>query len=252
MSNLDLILMNNRSRAIKTATELFSRLTVKDISQPKTIEEARANLRRFYGCVDGNLVVLVHTYNSKKAPVDLRAGRRVNGEWVYKYAKDRKRAPLHSAILKVETEQPYHYVTIDINALQGLDDLYSVTRSGLLYGTPDPSFTMNLVINLKEPVVENSPEFHSRLLEQLRESKERVVGEYSSDAWLQDPTAYCLFANDDPALSSYGGYYLYSCKEGFRWRWRQVNNKHLRYLDWLLLGPFAPYQYGKAKEELAA
>jgi hypothetical protein len=241
-----------QSNHIKVSIASLNPLSVANITPPKTIEEGRANLKRFYGCVDGNLVVLLHTHNRSGESLKIIEGKRIDGLWVATRASKNIPEP-HPAINYIKRHERYLFAFVDVDKIENLYDLYEITGSGMFNnGAHDPSFTLNLVQNLDAPLVENKPDHFYDLMEFLRESRERVGGDYLEDAWLNDASGYALFANDDPALKRFGGFYPYSVEEGFSWRWRQMNNSHTRYLHWLLLGPVSPYEYSDSSEDVAA
>jgi hypothetical protein len=241
-----------QSNHIKTSISSLNPLSVANISRPKSIEEGRANLKRFYGCVDGNLVVLLHNQTRSGESLRIPEGKRVDGLWVNTGRRKNIPAP-HPAISSIKRHESYMFAFVDIEKMESLYDLYQITGSGMFNnGAYDPSFTLNLVQNLDSPLVENRPEYFYDLMEFLRDCWERVGGEHLEDAWLSDASRYALFANEDPALKRFGGFYSYSVEEGFSWRWRQMNNTHTRYLHWLLLGPFAPYHFEDSKVSVAA
>lgn len=223
------------------------------IKQPKTLEEGRLNLKRFYGCVDGCLVVMLKSHNLTGERFTCSGGERVNGHWKHSSCCHRSCSEPHVAIKRlIPLGQRVTLVFIDVEQMNSLDDLYKIKVSEMVDRAHDPSFTMNLIENLEAPLVENDDGYTDDLNTFLKTCYARKGGMNIDNAWLNDEKSYGIFSNDDPALKDIGGFYNFSVVESFDWRWRQMNNRHTRYLHWLLLGPFAPYQYSGAGEDIAA
>ncbi len=248
MSNKNTKMINRIKKAIAPLTPVL----LKDIPRPQTVEEGRANLRRFYGCINGRLEVRLHRKDLNNNEVQFPNGERVKDSWHYYFPEDKVYPEPHEAIVEVMKIGGYVYLSIDPDKVDNLEDLYKITKSGCFNKAHDPSFTMNLIMGGNKPIVEGTPHTISDTFRFMKEVQERLGDKYFADAWLKDPTGYRLYPNDDPALQNSGGFFYYSVEMALGERWRQINNRETRYLHWLLLGPFAPYQFGTASEELAA
>jgi hypothetical protein len=248
MSNKQLKAINR----IKKAIAPLSPVLLKDIPRPQTVEEGRANLKRFYGCRDGGLVIYLSNHDLNGNVIEFPDGERVNGEWKYWNSDRSNFLQPHIAITKIVNLGSYFYVLVDPDKMSNLSDLYEITKSGRFNGAHDPSFTMNLIVGRDQPILECVATSTRETFKLLKDCQARLGEKYFADAWLKDPTAYRLYSNYDSALKRYVGFYDYSVQKGFNWRWREINNLETRYLHWLLLGPLAPYRYGDESEELAA
>ena len=237
---------------IKKAIMPLTPVLLKDIPRPQTVEEGRANLRRFYGCVDGNLQVLLHRENLYGEEIRLPDGERVNGVWYNFSSDDSHYEEPHEAIVDVIKAGSCAYVSVDPDKLEFLTDLYGVTKSGCFNGGHDPSFSMNLIMGGYCPIPESTEEGVYETWRLICECRDNGGRRGDIDTWLSDPTVYHLFSNRDNAVKRYGSFYSYVFEKNFRLRWRQMNNQETRYLHWLLLGPFAPYQYCTLNNEVAA
>jgi hypothetical protein len=241
---------------INEAIAPLSPVSLNQVCQPKTVEEGRANLKRYYGCIGDELIVLVPTRQRRGVGKKIKRwdGQRQGDKWLPSFNRKTgyNRNEPHKAITSASTSKDYCYVKVDINYLNNLSDLYQITESGMLYGSADPVFTMNLVIGGESPFLEDDDDYLSKLVCFTREYKERYPHLYSDEAWLSDRSAYRLLSNEDTGLTRFRNFHFHMDSKGLGNRWRQMNEYHTRYLHWLLLGPFAPYQYGESTGEVAA
>jgi hypothetical protein len=248
MSNKKTKMINRVKKAIAPLTPVL----LKDIPRPQTVEEGRANLRRFYGCIDGNLQVLLSRRDLSGNEIAIPNGERTNGLWCNRFPEDQEYPEPHDAVVEVMKIGPHVYVSVDPDKLECLPDLYSVTNSGCFNGAEDPSFKMNLIIGRDAPILDHTDSGLYQTWELMRECKHKAGYGGDIDSWLNDPTVFRLFSNTDVAIRRYGGFKSYAFEKDFRLRWRQMNNQETRYLHWLLLGPFAPYIFVDSDKELAA
>lgn len=241
------------SNRIKDATALLSPILLKDIHQPSTVEEGRANLRKFYGCANGELIVVLR-YSCRRS--ENRAprweGSRRNGKWhpSKRQGTDRREPP--NAVTSAIHRGTFCEIRLDVDELDNLSEIYAATKSGSLYGASDPFITMNLILGGDDPFLENYDDYAARLIRLLEDGRQTRGGEYNEDVWLNNPSVYSLYSNGDKALKPFTDFYNYMTIKGLNNRWRQLSEQHTRYLHWLLLGPFAPFRYDELARNMAA
>jgi len=234
--------VNSVNKAILKARSELTSMPLKDIIRPTSIEEGRANLKRFYGCVDGDLLVLLDSKDKYGSTIKFNEGSRKNGEW--DSFNENARSPIpHSAINNLIVIGEYAFADVNIDKMQSLSDLYKITESGGLRGREDPSFTMNLILGGENPITEYDNHYTIKSLTLFEEIGGRFNLKYNLADWVKDSSAFDIYDNNDIKVKKAGGFYNYSRNKGFNWRWKQINNLETRYLHWLLLGPFAPYRF---------
>jgi len=127
-----------------------------------------------------------------------------------------------------------------------LSDIYAITDTGWGSGKWDPSFSMNVLF--KNSLANYSDAHASRL---FADAHDRVGYDFDSD-WLKCDDLYNIYDNYQPLLSADKGFSRFLESAKISQMLRQINNCDTRYLHWLLLGPFAPYQFDEQKNRQAA
>ncbi len=239
------------NKAILKARSKLTSIALKDVVRPTSIEQGRKNLKCFYGCENGDLIVLLDATDRAGNPIKFSEGIRINGEWISLYNKDFLPEP-HSAINRLVVIGEYAFADVNVDQMGNLSDLYKITGSGRFHGREDPSFTMNLILGGQNPITQYDGEYRSKSFYHFKDIGERLNLKHRLTDWVEDSGAFDIYDNNDPIAKKCGGFYGYSLQKGFNWRWRQMNNLETRYLDWLLLGPFAPHQFSDSDEVASA
>ena len=125
MSNKKTKMINRIKKAIAPLTPVLLR----DIPRPQTVEEGRANLKRFYGCMDNYLIVLLRNEDRQGNPINLPTGEWINGKWVYWYSNENHFDIPHDAIHRIIRGKNHFLVWVDPNKMSNLYDLYKITKS---------------------------------------------------------------------------------------------------------------------------
>ena len=233
--------MSTQLKLIKRSLGALTATRLKNIKQPISIEEARNNLRRFYGCHKGNYRVYLEKIDKNGEAVVVAEGRRVDGVWKAAPWSEITSEP-HPAIAFQFARGSNIVTDIDIDQLTSLSDIYKITNTGFGSGQYDPSFFMN--IWLFEVLTEGED---SRVLDAHNE-----LDLYFSDDWLDHEVLYSLYDNNQPVLEKRMGFTNYLLKNRVNVPMYQLNNLDKRYLHWLLLGPLAPYQFIETEKCKAA
>jgi len=237
--------MTNRNKLVSKALAPLEETLLKNIKQPTTIEEARTNLRRFYGCHKGNLRIYMDKFDQSGHPVIVADGTRKNGKWEPSPWTKIMDDP-HPAIMFQCALGGSIVTDIDIEQLNRLGDIYQITETGYGSNRHNPSFSMNV---WTMPGSNVNPD-HSRMT-LLWEAHHRIGYDTWSD-WLECEDLYKIYDNFQPALSKVKDFTAYLLRKGVTVNMYQTNNLDKRYLHWLLLGPFAPYQFKHQDSQKAA
>ena len=232
------------TKQIKLANNALAPLEatlLKNIKQPTTIHDARINLRRFYECYDGNLRVYSQKSDKKGNSINVAQGSRENGKWKPAPWSELKNDP-HPAIMFQCAFGSDVTTDINIEQLNNLRDIYAITDTGFFSQKHDPNFCMNIWMP-------NSPRKNWSMLRM--EAHNEINYDFSSD-WLECEEIYKLYDNNQPVLQKRMSFTNYMLKKNISVPAYQLNNLDKRYLHWLLLGPFAPYQFDEQKNRQAA
>ena len=97
------------SALIKRAIKPLTPVLLKDIPQPQTVEDARSNLKRYYGTVGDNLIVRVRrNLGSDNRDIDYNN--------------------LDPAITDIGLVDDHYHLKINIDHLTNLGELYKITQ----------------------------------------------------------------------------------------------------------------------------
>ena len=240
------------SSHIKKAIRPLTPLDLNEISQPRTLEEGRDNLKRFYGCVNDRLVVNVRNRSRSSYEVEERSPDEADDNLKFKRVTMADRARLSSAIDRSLYVDDDHYLFLDVSRLNNLGDLWPLTDTGYRGCAKEVTFALNVILKPSRPFIDcwdhSAIQIGHFLMENVRMAENNDV----LAAWLTQEKSFGLYSNDDKHLELAGGFYSLIQSVGLKPCWRRLADLHLRYLHWRLLGPFAPYQFNESGEELAA
>ena len=193
--------MSTQLKLVKRSLAALIKTSIKNIKQPTSIEEARMNLRRFYGCHKGNFRVYLEKVDKKGEEVVVAEGRRDDGVWKHAPWSKIQNTP-HPAITLQYVRNSEIITDIDINQLTNLSEIYKITDTGFGSGRYDPCFFMNIWMFDVSTETDDSG-----MCDVYNE-----VDFYFSDEWLDREELYSLYDNNQPVLEKCMGFANYLLK----------------------------------------